>query len=133
MLSEAGELHFQGRIGDTIRRRGVNMSSEQIEDELRRHAQVLDCGVIAVPVDGDQEVHACILWRAPPSDEVEAYRELTAFVSSRLARDYVPRFFETVDELPRTGTGKVQKAALRGRERFGRTWDRQRNNWHSMD
>ncbi|MGE0799790.1 MAG: AMP-binding protein [Lautropia sp.] len=133
MLSDAGELHFQGRIGDTIRRRGVNMSSEQIEDELRRHAEVLDCGVIAVPADGDQEVHACILWRTPPADAVAAYRELAAFASARLAREYLPRFFESVDDLPRTGTGKVQKAVLRTRARFGPTWDRALDTWHSMD
>lgn len=131
-LSEAGELHFQGRIGDTIRRRGVNMSSEQIEEELRRDPSVLDCGVIAVPVDGDQEVHACIIWRRPPADAIVAYTALAAFVSERLAREYVPRFFESVDDLPRTGTGKVQKAALRARARFGSTWDRQRNAWHEI-
>ncbi len=42
-LDDQGELNFIGRIGDTIRRRGVNISSEQIEGELNRHSNVLEC------------------------------------------------------------------------------------------
>jgi carnitine-CoA ligase len=129
-ISDTGELHFLGRIGDTIRRRGVNISSEQIEDELRRHSDVLDCGVIAIPAEnGDQEIHACVLWKADPSDAVAAFTELAVFLSGRLARGYVPRYFETVADLPRTNTGKVQKAALRQREALGPTWDRQCGDW----
>ncbi len=128
-VSETGELHFQGRIGDTIRRRGVNMSSEQIENEVRQHADVLDCAVIAVPVESDQEVHACVAWRSAPADPPAAFGALATFLSGRLAREYVPRFFETVTEFPRTGTGKIQKDALRERSRFGPTWDRQAATW----
>ena len=42
-LAENGELHFIGRIGDTIRRRGVNISSDQIDAEVRKHPAVLNC------------------------------------------------------------------------------------------
>jgi crotonobetaine/carnitine-CoA ligase len=123
-LSEAGELHFLGRIGDTIRRRGVNMSSEQIENEVRQHPDVLECAVIAVPAEDDQEVHACVAWRIPPVDQELAFLGLADFLSSRLAREYVPRFFESVSEFPRTDTGKIRKEALRNRPVFGASWDR---------
>lgn len=129
-LSESGELHFLGRMGDTIRRRGVNISSQQIEDELRRDPNVLDCAVIAVPCgEGDQEIHACVLWKNAPEQATDACAGLAAFLSARLAREYVPRFFEPVPDLPRTNTGKVQKAVLRNRHRFGATWDRQNRTW----
>lgn len=132
-ISESGELHFLGRIGDTIRRRGVNISSQQIEEELRRYPDVLDCAVIAVPApQNDQEIHVCILWKSAPQEAAAACADAAAFLSQRLAREYVPRYFESVSELPRTNTGKVQKAQLRARRRFGPTWDRQEQMWLHM-
>ncbi|GAA4338362.1 ATP-dependent acyl-CoA ligase [Pigmentiphaga soli] len=129
-LGEDGQLYFSGRLGDTIRRRGVNISSEQVESELRRHPSVRDCAVIAVPSEtGEQEIHACIQWESEPDDIAAAYEDLAAFMSDRLPKVYVPRFLETVDDLPRTHTGKVRKAALRERARFGTTWDRERRSW----
>jgi crotonobetaine/carnitine-CoA ligase len=128
-ISETGELHFLGRIGDTIRRRGVNMSSEQIENEVRQHPDVLECAVIAVPIENDQEVHACLAWRSTPVDSAAAFGNVANFLSRRLTREYVPRFFETVAEFPRTGTGKIRKEVLRNRRQFGPTWDRQAATW----
>ncbi|MGB6102948.1 MAG: AMP-binding protein [Pusillimonas sp.] len=129
-ISESGELHFLGRMGDTIRRRGVNISSQQIEDELRRCPGVLDCAVIAVPApQRDQEIHACILWKSPPQEPSVACSNVAAFLSNRLTREYIPRYFEPVADLPRTNTGKVQKAQLRSRQQFGPTWDRQDQAW----
>jgi carnitine-CoA ligase len=129
-LSGDGELHFFGRLGDTIRRRGVNISSDQIENEIRKHDQVLDCGVIPVAAAaGDQEIHACILWRDEPVDQSGAIGGLAAFLNERLAKGYAPRFFEPILDLPRTNTGKVQKAALRNRTEFGPTWDDAEGKW----
>lgn len=130
-LSEDGELYFRGRIGDTIRRRGVNMSSEQIEDEMRAHPDVLDCGVIAIPLEGDFEIQACVLWRENPANAPAAFEAIAGFLANRLAREYIPRFYETMTDFPRTGTGKIQKAALRNRLQFGPTWDRQQKDWRA--
>ena len=130
MMGADGQLHWLGRIGDTIRRRGVNISSEQLEGEIRQHPAVLDCGVIAIDMGNrDQEIHACLLWREPPADAPAAYAELAQFLAGRLTREYVPRFYESVAELPRTGTGKVRKVELRERAQYGPTWDRQAAAW----
>lgn len=124
-----GELHFSGRIGDTIRRRGVNISSEQIEMELRKSGRVTDCGVIGVPSQtGEEEIHACVIWAKNPVDEQD-YEGLLAYLAERLPREYVPRYLEAVTDLPRTGTGKVRKVELKQRSAFGPTWDRLDRSW----
>ena len=125
-VDAAGELHFMGRIGDTIRRRGVNISSEQIEGELNRHENVLECAVIGVPSElGEEDIQAVVKWRMPPDDEAAALLALAQFLLGRLPRQYVPRYFEVIDELPKTNTGKTQKNLLRARQPQPRRWDRE--------
>lgn len=133
-FAEDGELFFSGRIGDTIRRRGVNISSEMIEGEIRRFDRVEDCAVIAVPSEtGEQEIHACVLFKDGSGSEQSSLLALLDMLAGRLPRDYVPRFVEPVPALPRTGTGKVRKVEMRERERFGPTWDRQAGDWVGAD
>jgi crotonobetaine/carnitine-CoA ligase len=129
-FGEDGELYFDGRIGDTIRRRGVNISSDQIESELRKSELVRDCGVIGVPSEtGEEEIHACVIWGQSSTPEQSDYELLMAHLSERLPRDYVPRYLEIVENLPRTDTGKVRKLELKRRPHFGRTWDRVDKIW----
>ncbi len=64
-------------------------------------------------------------WRSAPADEAAALLELTEFLLGRLPRQYVPRYFEVIDELPKTNTGKAQKNLLRARSPQPRRWDRE--------
>jgi crotonobetaine/carnitine-CoA ligase len=129
-VAEDGELYFQGRIGDTIRRRGVNISSEQIESEALRHPNVRECAVIGVPsVLGEEDIHACLVWRETPADIDAAVADLLRFLQERLPRSYVPRYIELAHELPKTNTGKVRKTELRDRPATGRCWDRETTRW----
>ncbi|MFT0546089.1 AMP-binding protein [Allopusillimonas ginsengisoli] len=129
-LREDGELCFVGRLGDTIRRRGVNISSEQLDAELRKNPQVNDCAVIAVPSEtGEHEIHACVQWHVIPPDEQDAFIQLEKFLGDRLPKSYVPRFYESMVDLPRTNTGKIRKTELRSRQVYGPTWDRERKAW----
>ena len=126
LIDASGELHFIGRRGDTIRRRGVNISPEQIEGELNRYDNVLESAVIGVPSElGEDDIHAVVKWRTAPPDGMAALRELEAFLLGRLPRQYVPRYFEIIDELPKTNTGKTQKNVLRERQPMPPCWDRE--------
>jgi crotonobetaine/carnitine-CoA ligase len=130
LLDENGELSFLGRLGDTIRRRGMNISSEQIDEEIARHPNVLECAVIGVPADvGEEDIHACIVWRDAPADEAKGVAELFEYMRARLPRPYVPRFLEVCTALPRTNTGKFRKSELKGRTAFGRSWDEETQRW----
>lgn len=129
-LTPEGDLHFLGRIGDTIRRRGVNISSDQIDEEIIRHPDILECGTIGVPsVFGEEDIHTCIVWRKQPENEDMAIQDLMHFLIDRLPRQYVPKYFEPVDSLPRTGNGKVRKVELGERAVYGRRFDREDGVW----
>lgn len=129
-MTAEGELHFLGRIGDTIRRRGVNISSEQIDEEIMRYSDVLECGTIGVPSSlGEEDIHTCIVWRKLPDDENLAIQDLIRFLADRLPRQYIPRYIEPIESLPRTGNGKIRKIELSSRAFYERRFDRETGAW----
>jgi carnitine-CoA ligase len=110
-LDEDGFLYFVDRKKDVIRRRGENISSQEVEDVIKRHPSVLDCAIIAVPSElGEDEVKAYILPRPGAALEPE---EIVFWCAERLAYFKVPRYIEMRDELPRTPSLRVRKDVLR--------------------
>lgn len=114
--------------------RGVNISSEQIDEEIMRYPAVLECGTIGVPSAlGEEDIHTCIVWRELPKDEDAAIEDLMRFLVDRLPRQYVPRYIEPVESLPRTGNGKVRKVELSNRAIYGRRFDREAGAWFDRE
>ncbi|KAB2810910.1 ATP-dependent acyl-CoA ligase [Pimelobacter simplex] len=106
-----GEYFFVDRMGDTIRRRGENISSFEVENEIVAHPSVAEVAIVATPSpDGEDEVLAVI---APAPGRSVDVAELIEFIRPRMAHFMVPRFYRLLDELPKTPTSKVQKHALR--------------------
>jgi carnitine-CoA ligase len=122
MADTDGNLYFVDRTKDAIRRRGENISSMEVEQEINAHPDVLETAVIPVAAElGEQEVMAVIVVKPGRTPTPEA---LIAFLNDRLPYFMVPRYLEFVAELPKTPTGKIQKYELRGRGITGQTWDR---------
>jgi carnitine-CoA ligase len=120
--SADGYFRFVDRLKDTIRRRGENISSFEVEQVLLSHPDVGNAAVFPVPAElTEDEVMAAIV-RRPGSALSE--RALYEFCRLRLAYFAVPRFIEFVDALPTTENGKVQKYKLRDRGVGAATWDR---------
>jgi crotonobetaine/carnitine-CoA ligase len=110
-IDEDGFLYFVDRKKDIIRRRGENISSQEVEDVIKRHPAVLDCAVIAVPSElGEDEVKAYVARR--PESELEP-AEVVYWCAEHLAYFKVPRYLELRDELPRTPSLRVRKDLLR--------------------
>lgn len=112
-LDAAGNLHFGGRIKDVIKTAGVNVAAVEVEETLARHPAVQTAYVVGVadPTRGEN-IAALVVPRPGQRTDPEALR---AFCREALASYKVPRFVFVVEEanVPRTGTGKVEKAALR--------------------
>jgi len=117
-----GNYSLVGRVKDSIRRRGENVSAAEVERELLAHPAITDAGVIGIQVAVEQEVMAFLVAR--PGEE-PAPEDLIAFLADRLPYYAVPRFLEFVDELPRTIALRVDKQELRERGRSLATWDRE--------
>ena len=110
-FDEDGYLYLVGRIGDQIRRKGVNIPAESIEEVARHCPGVVEAAAIAVPSElGESEVKLCVLCVEP----VPSLQLLVEFLSQNLPRSMVPRFVEFRSELPRTDTHKIAKHLLRG-------------------
>jgi len=110
---EDGNFYFLDRLDDAIRRRGENISSVEVENEIAAHPAVLECAVVPVAsADTEQEVLAVVVPREGMSLEPEG---LIGFLEPRLAGFMVPRYVEVATALPKTQTGKVQKYRLRER------------------
>ena len=110
-MDDDGFLYFVDRKKDIIRRRGENISSQEVEDVIKSHPDVLDCAAIAVPSElGEDEVKVYITPRpgATPKPEDVVY-----WCAERLAYFKVPRYVEIRDELPRTPSLRVRKDLLR--------------------
>jgi len=119
-----GYYYFLGRSGDRIRRRGVNISAEQVEQIALSHPSILECAAIAVPSEmNEDDIKLCIKLNA---DVSISHAELAEAVLDRLPRALTVRYFEFFEELPKTQTEKVKRAALRqlgDRGLTAETWD----------
>jgi crotonobetaine/carnitine-CoA ligase len=120
-LDTEGHLYFEGRRTDSIRRRGENISAQELEALVLAHEQVEDVAAVAVPSElTEDDVKLVVACRSGASTTEP---ELAAWLGRTLPRAMTVRYVEIVADLPRTSTGKVAKAELRERWRTAATWD----------
>ena len=118
-----GYYRFLDRMKDSIRRRGENISSFEVEKVIMSHPAVEIAAVFPVPSElAEDEVMTTVVVKDGATLGGE---ELVRFCEGRLSYFAIPRFVEFATELPRTESGKVQKFKLRERGRSSDTWDRE--------
>ena len=108
-----GYVELRDRLKDVIISGGENIATIEVEQALAAHPAVSEVAVVAAPDERWGEVPVAFVTAAGDGTPVEA--ELQEFARARLARFKVPKRIEVVDELPKTGTGKIQKFLLRER------------------
>lgn len=120
---EEGNLYFVDRKTDSLRRRGENISSWEVEREINKHPDVLESAVFGVPSElGEADVMAVIV---PQEGATIDPAELTAFCEERMAAFMVPRYISIRHEIPKTETHRVQKGVLKREGVTPDTWDRE--------
>jgi acyl-coenzyme A synthetase/AMP-(fatty) acid ligase len=113
---EDGWLHFEGRADDVIVSAGYRIGPFEVESALVAHPAVAEAAAVAAP---DEErgsvVRAVVVLRGEgvtPSPEL--VRELQEHVKRETAPYKYPRIIDFAAELPKTASGKVKRAELRG-------------------
>ncbi len=106
-----GLLVFEGRSKHVIKHGGYSVYALEVEQTLEQHPDVLEAAVIGLPDERLGEVPVAVVRLASGATLKKA--KLDAFAQERLSDYKVPKRFVAVDELPRTGTTKVQKSELR--------------------
>jgi acyl-coenzyme A synthetase/AMP-(fatty) acid ligase len=112
---EDGFLFFEGRGDDVIVSAGYRIGPFEVESALVAHRAVADAAVVAAPdAERGSVVRAVVVLRDgfAPSDGLA--RELQDHVKAETAPYKYPRVVDFAAELPRTASGKVRRAALRG-------------------
>lgn len=108
-----GWFYFVDRLKDSIRRRGESISSFEVEEAILAHPAVADAAAVAHKLPGeakDEEILACLVLHEGQGFDPAA---LLAHLKGRLPRYAVPRYLKCLPALPKTQSGKVQKAELR--------------------
>jgi crotonobetaine/carnitine-CoA ligase len=109
-VDETGTYTFVARKKEVLRRRGENLSPAEVEEALASHPAVLECAVVGVASElSEEDVKAFVV----PAPGVQLdFAQLRAHVAGLLAAYKVPRYWQAVDDLPRTPTSRVAKHRL---------------------
>lgn len=107
---DTGYLRLTGRLKELIITGGMNVSPGEVEAALDDHPAVAEVGVAGVPSERwGEEVTA---WVVPAAGTVADERELLDHAALRLAPYKRPKRVHVVEDLPRNGMGKLQRARL---------------------
>ena len=106
-----GLVSFAGRNKDVVKHGGYSVFAVEVQEGLEEHPAVAEAAVLGLPDPRKGEVPVAAVRLLPDATATEA--ELLAWAREHFADYKAPRQVRIVDDLPRTGTGKVQKAQLR--------------------
>ena len=107
---DGGYYKILGRSSvDIIKSGGYKLSALEIEEVLRVHPDIEDCGVVGLPDDEWGEVVAAVL----VLKNAITKEEINTWLRARLPGYKVPRLYHFVEELPRNAMGKVTKNDLK--------------------
>jgi crotonobetaine/carnitine-CoA ligase len=114
-----GYVYFVGRKKEIIRRRGENMSPSEIERVVNTCPGVRLSAAVPVASDlGEEDVK--IVVSVEPGHRLSPL-DLIVFCEERLPYNMVPRYIQFMDDLPMTGSGRIEKYKLK--EITPDTWD----------
>ena len=115
VLDEAGCLSITDRKKDIIIRGGENISAQEVEELIARLPGVAECAVVAAP-DPRLGEHAAVFVRMQAGFDDPSLGAVRSHLDAAgLARQKWPEEVRSVEEFPRTPSGKVQKFVLRAR------------------
>jgi fatty-acyl-CoA synthase len=110
-----GYVELRDRLKDVVISGGENIATIEVEQALVAHAAIAEAAVVGQPDEKWGEVPVAFV--TARGDESFDPEEVKDFLRGRLARYKVPKRIAVVNELPKTGTGKIQKFVLRERAR----------------
>jgi acyl-CoA synthetase (AMP-forming)/AMP-acid ligase II len=116
-LDEAGRLFVVGRDDEMIVSGGENVYPIEVEKTLAAHPDVAEAAVIGVDDEqyGQRLAAFVVLEPGAALDAGAAPEALKQHVRENLANYKIPREITVLDELPRSSTGKIQRADLQAR------------------
>ena len=115
-IDEDGFMTITDRTKDLVKSGGEWISSVDLENMLTSHSDVLEAAVIAVPDERWGERPLAVL---VPLDGEHDPQALNEYLLERFPKFWLPDEYAVVDEIPKTGVGKMDKKALRRKHADG--------------
>jgi acyl-coenzyme A synthetase/AMP-(fatty) acid ligase len=113
-MDEEGFLYYVGRRDTMIKSSGFRISPTEVEEVLFQSGELRQAAVIGIPDEAlGQSIKAFVV---PREGRILDAEQLIAYCGERMPRYMVPKVVETLNELPKTSSGKVDYPALRRRE-----------------
>ena len=108
-----GYLTVVGRQKDQINRGGEKIAAEEVENQLLHHPAITQAALVSMPDSAMGEKSCAFIVSTDPALKPLALRK---FLRERGVADFkLPDRFETLDALPMTAVGKIDKQGLRAR------------------
>ena len=111
---ENGRFYFHGRNDDLIKTGGFRVGPGEVENVLMEHDAVLECAVVGIPDPlRGQAIKAYVILNPGFSADKDMEKELREFANAKMAEYKWIRYLEFIDQIPKTISNKICKAALR--------------------
>ncbi|ETA49445.2 AMP-binding protein (plasmid) [Ponticoccus alexandrii] len=121
-LLPTGELVFHGRMTDSVRCKGENVSAWEVEHVANKHSDVEECAMVGVATDiGEQDIMLFVKPKAGASFEEAKF---VSWLADHLAAYQVPRYIQCVAAFQHTPSERIMKHKLP--KTTEKAWDRLR-------
>lgn len=110
-IASDGNLEFQGRLDRQVKLRGFRIELGEVEAALNSHSSIRE-NVVIIRDDGAGNERLIAYVVTEPSPEELTSNELRRFLEEKLPAFMIPSAFITLDELPLTQNGKVDRKVL---------------------
>ncbi|MCF3933085.1 AMP-binding protein [Acuticoccus sp. M5D2P5] len=106
----AGNYFFIGRVTDSLRRRGENVSAWEVETALVAHPDIAESAVVGVPASiGEHDILCFVMLAEGARFDAEA---LTAWCRTAMPPHHVPRYWKSVEDFARTPSQRIRRDQL---------------------
>ena len=120
-VNKEGDYIYCGRSDEMLKVGGIWVSPTEVEAALMAHEAVLEAAVVGVGDENELvKPKAFVVLKPGVPRREEMVLELKEFVKGLLAPYKCPRWFEFVEELPKTATGKIRRNVLRAKANAAR-------------
>ena len=108
--SPDGNLFFMGRKDNQLKVRGYRIEPREVESQLNKHPKVKDSSVLATQSNNGEKILTA--YYVPDIETSLELNNLRGFLSERLPEYMIPSKFISIDKMPLTPTGKIDRLAL---------------------
>ncbi len=112
-FNKNNDLIYVGRSNDSMRKKGINISSWEIETVLNSHRQISESAALSVPAQiGENEILAILLLNNKNNKKKIDIRKISLFFKKKFSKFSFPRYWTTISAFPRTPTLRIDKKKI---------------------